>query len=97
MNQPKTLHEALKLVPEYIMVDRWQEGDECNMWDEEKFCYAWYPFPARDPDAARRRPIPQEVREAMGRRVIEMQEDKVNGVIQSHPFESWLLSQGGSK
>lgn len=99
MNQTKTLQEALELVPEYIMVDRWQEGDECNMWDEEKFCYAWYPFPARDPDAARRRPVPQEVREAFALIALERNKEILTREYWDalETVGAWLLSQGGSK
>lgn len=112
--KPTTPEEALRLVPKYIMlrpgVDVWRVGDE---WHERGM--TWTIHSANKnigrlvdiPFAARR--IPQEVREAMAKNILErvskaetLAADKVLGADSwvdyykaNLPFESWA-SQGGN-
>lgn len=67
--KPTTLEQALKLVPEYVLlrpgVDVWRDGDE-KYWDEMGWAE---PQPltiiGKKVQDVGRRPIPAEVREAM--------------------------------
>jgi hypothetical protein len=100
MNKPRTLAEALNLVPEYMLlrlgVHKWQYGDEAKTassdWERVqpgRLSMIGHLYTL--PELSGRRPIPQEVREAMAQLIIS--DLPYNGVVR--PFGSWLLSQGG--
>jgi len=91
---PTTLSDALRLVPEYILMPLpcWPvDGDEyldytgdSPVWRETKYRGAVINIC--------RRHIPQDVREAMAKLIVS--DLPYNGVVR--PFESWLI-KGGDK
>lgn len=103
MTHPTTLAEALEMVPEYLILrprkNRWQEGDE------DFNVRAWEIIPERRHNAEiaehhnpGRRPVPQEVREAMKTMAEAVHKD---GIVSLYDFREasmivaqWLLSQG---
>jgi hypothetical protein len=98
--KPATIDDALKYVPEYILFHSDNEvleystnvkkGDE--VFDKGEWVCA-------DPEEwvslkdIFRRKIPEDIRLSMAKRVLEMQDDKDNKIIPSHPFEYWLLPE----
>lgn len=80
MNKPKTLQDALELVPEYVML---KEEELCRDGDQFSSGTKWHKIPKHWIDSPAgefcrrspagefcRRPIPQEVRERMARNIL---------------------------
>jgi len=102
MDKPKTLEEALQLVPGHVMlrpgVDVWQEGDEqivlragglSSVTRKSQFGdIVW---------GHGRRPIPADVREAMAYKILNRNAggENLRALFDRHNhFEAWLLQNG---
>ena len=95
MNKPKTLEEALQLVPEYILLrpeEKNIDGDEFFNNQSDTWCII-EPRDILSGYLPRRRPIPADVRERMANNLRGLY-PAYDTTFADWPFESWLL-QGG--
>lgn len=94
MTKPKTIEEALQLIPTHIMLRPGVEFSEHNTDESLSNHNGWavcrWPHKVIPGEIARR-PIPENVRQAMAVHLLQMQQDKDDKIIRSHPFESWLI------
>ena len=101
----RTLDEALKLVPEHIML----RPGEARPGDEylDMNSYTWHKIPATDQyeidsqratDRVCRRRIPEYVRESIAYHIfsgeqLDAEESPFRQFAYNFPFESWLIAQ----
>ena len=96
---PLTFEAAKAMVPEYIMLkagDKWARGDEYYQWSSQEWENA--DDMAKDSmtvirEQMGRRTIPEEVRDAMARKLMQIEPHSTGVQNQFNPFESWLLEQ----
>lgn len=106
MTNPKTVQEALALVPEYILLrpGEAKPGDEWLGMGS----YTWHELKANNPseinlqratDRVCRRRVPEHVRESIAHHIIngeqlEADESPFKQFAYNFPFEAWLLHGG---
>jgi hypothetical protein len=97
MNNPKTIDEALALVPTHILlrpgVDVWREGDDFLITHDRWMKNTWekaFSFKMVQAEEQGRRLIPEEIRIAMAERMFKY--STLDNFKYWNQFESWLLS-----